>query len=100
MKLKLIGVPVKEYVEHEVLMVYKNGKYDVRREWDCPMGYKPIKTWNVYFNDTQVWFFKTKKMAILSVDMMRNDIILNTGDIELRMVQWFDSEGLEIPKGL
>lgn len=97
----LKGKNVKEEVEFEVTRVYKSDDYEVRKEWECPMGYNPFVSWVIYHpNSDLVGFFKTKKNAILAVDLMRNEFIENTGDIESRMVRFFNENGLDLPKGL
>jgi len=74
-------------------------EYRVEKEYEYPMGYARRTVWILYEDDTELWFFKTKKFANLAKIMIEDGKIANTGDIESRVIRWHLDNALEIPKG-
>ena len=75
--------------------------YSVEKGYEYPMGYSRKVVWRLLNEIGEiVWFFNTRKMANLAVEMIESGKIDNHGDIESRMISWFNINGLDIPIGL
>ena len=86
-------------------VVWQDGDFSLVRTVEAPMGRNPFITWEPQWQGTPLGFFKSKKLAMLGLQMILDGKIENTkgrGDLEAIMRRWYIDNDMynEIPRGL
>ena len=92
-----------DLLESSAVVAYTDGEFRIERDYEVSMGVNPKRVWELYYGDTYLGQFPSRKIAVLGIDMIQDGKIENTmgkGDLGMRMNQWFHDNGQDSPRGL